>query len=406
MKRALIAVAIAAAAAVGLAVVFIPDPKTGGPVVQGMPSVRDDALQVELVAEGLSLPTSMRFLDDNNILVLQQHGQVRLVSGGVLAEQPVLQVDVETVAEQGLLGIAVDGSDVFLYLTERTEDDILRNRLYKFSYDADARALVDRVLVLDLPGEPGPFHNGGKIDIGPDGHLYAVIGDTNAGGGMLDNDATGREPDDKSVIFRVNKDTGEAVGDNPFSGHGDEKMHRYFAYGIRNSFGLAFDPVTGNLWMTENGEDEYDEINLVRPGFNSGWHQLMGPMSRSDVTESDLVMFEGAQYHDPAFSWFDSIGVTDIESLNSNRLGERYENNVFVGDINNGNLYFFQVNEARDGFVLEGGLSDLVADTGSELAAITLGTGFKGITDIETGPDGNLYVLSYLDGRIYRITAT
>ncbi len=402
MKRTLIAVAIAAAAAIGLAVAFVPDPNTGRPVVQGMPSVRDDALRVELVAEGLNLPTSMRFLDESNILVLEQRGQVRLVSNGTLA-QPVLEVDVESVAEQGLLGIAIDGSDVFIYLTER-EDDVLRNRVYKFAYDAGTRTLVDGVLFMDLPGEPGPFHNGGKMAIGPDGHLYTVIGDTNAGGGMLDNETEGRLPDDKSVIYRVNKETGEGIDGNPFHAHDDQKMHRYFAYGIRNSFGLAFDPVTGSLWMTENGEDEYDEVNIVRPGFNSGWHKLMGPMARSNVTESDLVMFEGAQYHDPVFSWFDSIGVTDIEFLDSDRLGERYENNIFVGDINNGNLYFFQVNEARDGFVLEGGLSDLVADTESERAAVTLGAGFKGITDIETGPDGNLYVLSYFEGRIYRIT--
>lgn len=390
-----------------MAVAFYPAPDTGRTVLQGdMPLLRDDALRVELVAEGLQLPTSMRFLDDGNILVLQQHGQVRLVSDGELLERPVLQVDVESVAEQGLLGIAVPGDDsgVFLYFTENTAGDVLKNRVYKFSYDPNEKALVEGMLVLDLPGEPGPFHNGGKIDIGPDGYLYAIIGDTNAGGGMLDNDASGREPDDKSVIMRVDRETGEAAEDNPFYGHENEKLHRYFAYGIRNSFGMGFDPVTGQLWATENGEDEYDEINLVRPGFNSGWHKLMGPMARSNVTADDLVMFEGAQFHDPAFSWRDSVGVTDIEFFGSDKLGEKYQNNVFVGDINNGNLYFFTVNEERDGLVLGGGLSDLVVDNISELSAITLGTGFGGITDIETGPDGNLYILSFLEGRIYRVT--
>lgn len=405
MKKSLIAAVAIAVAAAGLAITFVPDPNTGRPLAQDMPSVRDGDLSVEIVAEGLSTPTSMRFLDENNIIVLQQHGQVRLVSDGVLLEQPLLHVEVEGVAEQGLLGIAVaEGSDVFLYFTENTEGDVLRNRVYKFAYDADGKRLVGGKLVLDLPGAPGPFHNGGKMDIGPDGNLYTVIGDTNAGGGVLDNDATGREPDDKSVIFRVDRETGEGAPDNPFYCNENEKLHRYFAYGIRNSFGLDFDPVTGNLWMTENGEDEYDEINLAAPGFNSGWHQLMGPIARSNVTEAELVSFEGAQYHDPVFSWRDSVGVTDIEFLDSNRLGKRYENNIFVGDINNGNLYFFQVKEERDGLVLEGDLSDLVVDTGGELGAITLGTGFNGITDIETGPDGNLYVLSYLDGRIYRIS--
>lgn len=407
MKRALaILSAVAAVAIAGtLAVIFFAQSAGTEIVPPAGPSLRDSELRVELVAQGLQVPTSMRFLDKDNILVLQQQGQVVLVSDGQLVEKPVLQVEVEAVAEQGLLGIAIpDGStDVFLYLTQKTEGDILRNRVYKLTYDASARTLVNGTVVLDLPGEPGPFHNGGKTAIGPDGYLYAAIGDTNAGGGMLDNDATGREPDDKSVVYRVDKETGQAAEDNPFYGHEDEKMHRYFAYGIRNSFGMDFDPVTGNLWITENGEDEYDEVNLVRPGFNSGWHQLMGPMGRSEATEQDLVIFEGAHFRDPAFSWRDSVGVTDIEFLASDKLGDKYEKNVFVGDINSGNLYYFELNEQRDGFVLPGALSDSVADSAAEASAVRLGSGFGGITDIETGPDGNLYVLSYMDGKIYRI---
>lgn len=407
MKRALAVLSVIAAVAIAgtLAVIFFAQGAGTEIVPPAGPTLRDSELRVELVAQGLQAPTSMRFLDKDNIMVLQQHGQVRLVSSGQLVEKSVLQVDVETVAEQGLLGIAIpDGStDVFLYLTENTEGDVLRNHVYKMTYDAHAQTLVNGTLILDLPGEPGPFHNGGKTTIGPDGYLYAAIGDTNAGGGMLDNDATGREPDDKSVVYRVDRETGQGAEDNPFYGHEDEKMHRYFAYGIRNSFGMDFDPVTGNLWITENGEDEYDEVNLVKPGFNSGWHQLMGPMPRSEATEEDLVMFEGSHFRDPAFSWRDSVGVTDIEFLASDRLGEKYENNAFVGDINSGNLYFFELNEQRDGFVLPGALSDSVADSAAEVSAVRFGSGFAGITDIETGPDGNLYVLSYLEGKIYRI---
>ena len=412
MQKKYLAIFIAiAAAAAGLAVAFYPHPDTGRPLAQAnAPAVRDNALKVELVAEGLAMPTSMRFLDENNILVLQKNdGEVRLVSNGQLVEKPVLKVDVPKGAEQGMLGIAVvpgEPDDVYLYFTENTAGDILRNRIYKFTYDPEQRALVNGTLVLDLPGEPGPFHNGGKTAIGPDGRLYTVIGDTNAGGGMLDNDASGREPDDKSVIYRVDRQTGEGVDDNPFYGNENEKLHRYYAYGIRNSFGLDFDPVTGRLWMTENGEDEYDEVNLVTPGFNSGWHKLMGPMARSNVTESDLVLFEGAKFSDPEFSWRDSIGVTDIEFIESDRLGNKYKDNVFVGDINSGNIYFFELNGQRDGFVLQDGLSDTVGDNPDEISAITFATGFAGITDIEMGPDGNIYVLSFLDGRIYRITAS
>jgi aldose sugar dehydrogenase len=383
-------------------------------LASGSSFARDPGLGIELVAEGLEFPTSMRFLDDGSILVLEKNsGQVRLVSDGRLLKEPVLQVDVAGEGERGLLGIATwndgNGTLVFLYLTEM--DGELRNRVY--SYGWDGRALVNKTLILDLPGEPGPFHNGGKIDIGPDGNLYAVIGDVNAGGGMLDNQATGRPPDDKSVVLRVDRDTGLPVEGNPFYGYsGDmEKLKRYYAYGIRNSFGMDFDPVTGRLWITENGPDEYDEINVIEPGFNSGWHRVMGPISRTDAKVDDLVSFNGSSYRDPAFSWQSPIGVTDIEFFNSSNLGEKYENNVFVGDINNGNLYFFTVNQERDGFELDsGGLADRVADpVGSnilgEASSVIVAERFGRITDIETGPDGNLYVLSYLDGKIHRITA-
>jgi glucose/arabinose dehydrogenase len=186
-------------------------------------------------------------------------------------------------------------------------------------------------------------------------------------------------------------------------------LSKYYAYGIRNSFGIDFDPLTGNLWDAENGPASYDEINLVRPGFNSGWQTVMGPISLSGDTEDDLVNFPGSHYADPLFSWTEPPAVTDIEFLDSSTLGDRYANNIFVGDINNGNLYFFEVNENRDGIILdtsqqESGLSDLVVDNEQELSAITFGSGFGGITDIETGPNGSLYVLSYDDGIIYEIS--
>ena len=105
-----------------------------------------------------------------------------------------------------------------------------------------------------------------------------------------------------------------------------------------------------------------------------------------------------------------SVAPTDIEFFNSSNLGERYTNNIFVGDIVRGNLYFFEVNENRDRISLDtaqqqAGLSDLVVDSEDELSAITFGSGFGGITDIETGPDGNLYVLSFDDGIIYEISS-
>ena len=381
------------------------------------PVLHDDMLALELVVEGLDLPTSMRFLDDGTILVLEKNnGQVRVVSDGKLLDEPAIDVEVATAVEQGLLGIAIwngeNDTSVFLYLTENYEDKT-RNVVYKYIYDENEKILENMTLVLVLPGEPGPFHNGGKLAIGPrDGYLYAVIGDVSSGGGILDNQIPGRPPNNKSVILRVDRDNGTPVEDNPFYNYTGsmEKLHQYYAYGIRNSFGMEFDPMTGKLWMTENGDNVYDEINIVEPGFNSGWHKIMGPIIRTNMTiENDLIIFDGAKYGDPIFSWYAPVGVTDIEFLNSTKLGEKYDDNVFVGDINNGNLYFFEVNGNRTGVTFhDPRLLDLVADPvkegeDSELSSLILGDGFGRITDIESGPDGLLYIMTYEDGKIYRL---
>lgn len=357
------------------------------------PALSDAGLKVEKVIEGLAFPTSMAFLDQDDMLILQKNdGMVRHVSNGVLQPNPVHQASVEASNERGMLGIAVanatgQSKTVFLYYTE--PGDEIMNRVYRYDWDG-AGSFTGGTLVLDLPGQPGPNHDGGKMTIGPDGMLYAVIGDLNRNG-VLQNYRDGPEPDDTSVIFRVDRDGNAADG-----------ASKYYAYGIRNSFGLDFDPLTRVLWDTENGPGP-DEINVVESGFNSGWEQVMGPIDRAGVATDSLVQFDGSHYADPVFSWSRSQGLTDIEFLNSTKLGDRYAYNVFVGDINNGNLYFFTVNEDRTGLELDSaGLEDLVADSDTEAEAATLGTNFGGITDIETSPDGYLYILSF-SGSLYRI---
>ena len=393
-------------------------------IIAQEPTLNDPNLQIETIVEGLSWPTSMAFIDNNNILVLEKEkGTVRLVSNGTLQETSVLEVDVNSRSERGLLGIAIINNDtVFLYYTESSQDDDqLRNRVYKYQWNDEERLLVNPTLILDLPAFPGPNHDGGKLTIGPDNYLYGVIGDLNHMG-KLQNVVNGQNPDDTGVIFRINPDNGSPAPDNPLINNNNElsSLNKYYAYGIRNSFGMTFDPVTNILWDTENGPSEYDEVNLVKPGFNSGWRQVIGPISTSGITEDELVNFPNSKYADPVFSWLPSIGITDIEFLNSSKLGDKYANNIFVGDIGdltNGYLYYFEVNEDRTGMKFDSntrsssqtGLTDFVADNEQEMSAISLGTDFGGITDIETGPDGFLYILtldreSDGEGKIYRIT--
>jgi aldose sugar dehydrogenase len=392
-------------------------------------------LKVHRVTDMLSSPTSMAFVDNNSILVLERSGKVRLISDGILLDQPVLTLPVNTEGERGLLGIATfvqnksgsypmngnteaasgynkQGSNfVFLYFTESQDNEPLRNRIYR--YEWNGRELTNPVLMLDLPAMPGPYHDGGKLEVGPDNYLYAVIGDLNSVAGPLQNlGATEGQHYDTSVILRIPlENASDKIVLPPHDYYNTKNSQYYLAYGIRNSFGLTFDPLTGNLWDTENGEDKYDEINLVEPGFNSGWYKVMGPILRSNLTTDELVKFNGSTYSDPEFSWHMPIGVTDIEFFSSDRLGDGYKNNIFVGDINGGKMYFFRLNENRTGLQLNGAqdrfsaLSDLVADSEDEVSKVTFGKGFDRITDIETGPDGLLYVLSYESGRIYKITS-
>src|ERR687898_409049 len=380
------------------------------------PSINEPSLRAELVLDGLSSPTNIAFLDNNNILLLEKEGSIRLISNGQMQPQPILQLEgVESNNERGLLGIELMDNKAFLYVTESgaqvegipTEGDV-RNRVY--SYTWDGTSLTNPQLLLDLPSGPGTNHQGGKLKIGPDNQLYVIVGEMQREG-QLQNFQSGPPPDDTGVIFRVNPVDGSPSFGNPFSSDASDPLSKYYAYGIRNSFGIDFDPVTGKLWDAENGEDVFDEINLVEPGFNSGWKQVMGPIAaNTGVSESNLVNMPSAQYADPVFSWSESIGVTDIEFFNSTAFGPDYENGIFVGDITTGTLFYFEPNADRTSIALESDplLSDLIADSDEEISSVTFGTGFTGITDIETGPDGNLYILTFDRGAeglgsLYRI---
>jgi glucose/arabinose dehydrogenase len=390
----------------------------------GMPSIiGDPALKVEEVVRGLDLPTTMAFLGPNDILVLEKDkGTVQRIVNGKILPEPLLDVNVATSVERCMCGIAVSQSDtgityVFLYFTEAeltdSEDiieakDPLGNRLYR--YELVNNKLINPVLLLDLPAIPGPRHNGGAIMIGPDNNLYVPIGDVD-GTGMgetfetkAQNYVDGVEPDGRSGILRITQD-GNPVGIGILGN--THPLNLYYAYGIRNSFGFDFDPITGNIWDTENGPGNSDEINLVEPGFNSGWQEIQGMASNTDDgfdLEEDIVDFEGkGKYSDPELVWMDTEGPTAAKFLNSDKLGIQYVNDMFVGDVHNGWIYHFDLNEYRTDLILEGPLADKIANTPEEMQETIFGEGFGGITDLEVGPDGYLYVVSIGQGAIYRI---
>jgi glucose/arabinose dehydrogenase len=399
------------------------------------PFLSDENLIAHKVAGGLESPTAFAFIGLNDILVLEKDkGTISRVLGGKVLPEPVLDVNVANQVEQGLLGIAVaknpsdDRTYVFLYYTEgeakaidEGEDDDseevqtgngdggqpLGNRLYRYELSSDRTKLVNPKLLLDLPYQPGPAHNGGVVAVGPDNNVYVMVGNLLASaeerfeGDSLDqNIIDGRAPDGRGGILRVTPD-GQTVNGEGILGN-EHPLDKYYAYGIRNSFGIAFDPLSGKLWDTENG-GRYDEINLVEPGFNSGWEKVIGQASMQEgFSQDELVDFDGnGVYSDPEFSWLSDsrfrTAPTSVVFFGSSKMGEQYENEMFVGDVR-GNIYHFKLDKDRSNLLLNGRLEDKVANDFSEVED-SIFARFPGIiTDLKVGPDGYLYVLLFQQG--------
>jgi aldose sugar dehydrogenase len=397
------------------------------------PIINDLKFKVEVVANGLEFPTSMSFLGPDDILVSEKNkGMVKRIVNGVILPDPLLHVNVANESERGLLGMASSKStyksgdegegsfrtesiEVFIFYTQvindHVEEKTLANRLYKYELIEDE--LVNPKLLLDVAAKPGPFHNGGKVVIGPDDNVYVVVGDVADKDLLSANVEDGRTPLGSSGILRITSD-GQIVNGKGILGD-EHPLNMYYAYGIRNSFGMDFDPVTGNLWDTENGEGFGDEINLVEPGFNSGWRKVQGiwrgdrqannsEMELASHNDIALVNFDGkGKYSKPELSWYENVGPTALVFINSSRYGEEYKNDMVVGDFNNGYLYHFDLSQDRTELLLKGPLKDNIVDEPNELDENILGQIFGGTSDIELGPDGCLYIISIGQGKIFRL---
>ncbi len=304
---------------------------------------------------------------------------------------------------------------------------------------------------------PRANHDGGVIDFGPDGKLYVQLGDLGRRGQLQnlqltpDDQFGGPQPDNahlSGVFLRLNDD-GSTPADNPFvqagnaiGGEVGANVRRVFAYGIRNAFGFDFDPVSGALWDEQNGDDSFTEVNRVLPGQNLGWTQIMGPLSRlsqykeietsaqffglqqlrwppTNIADSPsealarLHMFQGAEYSDPEFSWKFEVAPAGVGFLRGRELGPQYQNDLFIGaarpTLEGGQLWHFNLTGNRRMIgVDDPRLNDRVADNLAkfeitESESLLFGRDFGVGSDVETGPNGNLYVVSLDQGAVYEI---
>jgi glucose/arabinose dehydrogenase len=374
------------------------------------PILNNGSIKAELLVDGLRFPTNIAFINASDVLVTEKNeGTVKRIVNWTILPEPLLKSNVSTLVESGMLGISVLKQEnknsgnytyVYLYLTEsaeKDEDSKSLNRLYR--YELEGNNLINPRLIFELPRSLQSIHNGGDIAIGPDRNVYVVVGDLNKPKEMITSNFRNGTIDGSGGVLRFTPD-GDPVGNGIFATNG--VLGFYYAYGIRNSFGISFDPLTGDLWGTENGGGLYDEINLIKPGFNGGYAKIEGRISISDQNRNNsnkLEDFDGkGKYSDPKFTWIHTVAPTGIQFFDSDTLGSDYENDLFVGDFKNGNIYNFKLNQNRKGLSLSGPLKDLIADSPNEYERILFGKGFGNITDIAVGPDGYLYILTvFLD---------
>jgi glucose/arabinose dehydrogenase len=398
------------------------------------PHVLDPKLKVELVYSGNAFPTNMAFIGKGDILLLSKSGDVlRIKDGKNLG--PVLQVNVNGKDERGLLGIATDAyptnsqnqkgvSYVFLYYTSCESKLECNNLVYKYDWLQNEGKLTNPKLLLKLPGSPGPSHQGGDMTIGPDGNIYLVIGDQ-LPTDMFNKDKKydtqaqnyegGVEPDGRAGILTITKD-GKPV-DNGEIGSA-YPLNLYYAYGIKNSFGIGFDPITGKLWDTENGPRFGDEINLIEPGFNGGWSKIQGFWTVGPTSEkmqmitgepSGLVDFGGkGKYYEPKLVWDKNVAPTAIVFLSSTNLGSDYQNDMFIGSVKDGKIFHLKLNQDRNDLLLPNTIKNKIVTGEENPDPIEFAENFGIVTDLQVGPDdGYLYVVSgdkaANTGAIYRI---
>jgi glucose/arabinose dehydrogenase len=440
------------------------------------PTMVDPNLAVRTAVSGLSQPISLAFVGPSEMLVLEKAtGRVQRVAGGAV-QGTALDLAVNSGSERGLLGIALHprfpaDPGVYLYWTESStgadttvlsQTPLLGNRVDRFVWNGstltfDRNLIRIRAIQQDAGQPERGNHDGGVLTFGRDGKLYVFTGDVGRRGNLQnlvcgptatcpgpivpDDQFGGPAPDDAhrtGVVLRLNDD-GTTPTDNPFfaagatmGGEVGANVQRIFSYGHRNSFGMAVDRRSGSLWLEENGDDSFSELNRVEPGMNGGWVQVAGPIERiaqfkeiettfggrnlqqlrwppeniadtPSEARSRLFMLPGARYVDPAFSWKWEVAPAGLGFLESRFMG------AATPLLEGGYLFRFNLTGNRRTVAVDSRtLADRVADNLAkheltESETLLAGRDFGVGTDIDTGPNGNLFVVSLTNGAVYEI---
>jgi len=328
-----------------------------------------------LVKGGLNYPAAFTFAPNGTIFFNERTtGNVRILHPSSGTTPLFFHVtNVATSGEQGLLGIALhphfpSTPYVYVYAT-RNVNGHLRNQIIRIT-DSNGKGANARVIFTSST-VPGDYHDGGRILFGPDGNLYVVIGEAHSPATAQNLNVSGGK------ILRMTPAGGVPKG-NPFANS------RVWSYGVRNSFGLAFDPRSGHLWETENGPECNDELNRPIKGRNGGW----GPNETCSTPPSPPrnTNRDGPNPVLPKLWYSPTIAPTGIAFCRRCNLGAASSGKLFFGAYNTGEIRRVGLTANRLGVTGQ----SVVFDHGS------------GILSMEVGPNRSLYFSD--SGGIYRLT--
>jgi glucose/arabinose dehydrogenase len=324
-----------------------------------------------VVATGISNPTAMAFAPGGRIFVSEQTGNLRVIKNGSLLATPFVTLTVDSSGERGLLGIAFDpnfASNRFIYLYYTVTSTPRHNRVSRFTANGDVAVPGSEAIIMDLdPLSSATNHNGGAIHFGPDGKLYAAVGE-NANG------ANAQSLDNRlGKVLRINAD-GSIPTDNPFYNTAVGDNRSIWVLGLRNPFTFDFQPGSGRMFINDVGQNTWEEIDDGIAGSNYGWPTTEGPTT-------------DPRYRAPIYAYDHSSGACAITggtfyNPSSAQFPSSYVGKYFFADLCGGWIHVF--------------------DPGSGTAG-DFATGISQPVDLHAGPDGKLYYLARGSGQVVAI---
>jgi glucose/arabinose dehydrogenase len=324
-------------------------------------------------------PTAMAFAPDGRLFVCRQGGQLRVIKNGTLLATPFVTLSVDSSGERGLLGIAFDpnfSANQFVYLYYTTSASPIHNRISRFTANGDVALAGSEVVLVDLDNlSSAQNHNGGGIHFGPDGKLYAGVGENaNSANAQTLSNRLGK-------ILRLNSD-GTVPTDNPFFNTATGANRAIWALGLRNPYTFGFQPGTGRMFINDVGQSAWEEIDDGIAGSNYGWPTCEGACAQPN-----------ANFRDPLFQYGHTTSATTGCAIVGaafynpavNQFPASYLGKYFFADLCSGWIRLFDP---------------------STRTASAFATSVSSPVDLQVGPDGCLYYLAQGNGgQVFRVSA-